>query len=265
MSTLSENVAKVEAAHAALKDAIAEKGVAVPEGTKLSGLPALIESIVIPETITCNHVEFSPASVVDEFDCNEPVVMSVANIISYDFMFRNCAAKKIIFPNDLPLGLSASAQQMFYQCDNLTSLTLPEGFGQNITNTNYMFTGCRALSTLTLPKGFGQNIKNASYMLNFCTSLASLTLPEGFGQNATSLVDTFLRCSSLTTITGNPNFKVSFRLSDCTKLTHDSLMVIINGLQTVTTAQTLELGETNLAKLTDEEKKVATERGWTLA
>ena len=36
MSTFIENAAKVTAAHAALKAAIAAKGVAVPEGTRLS-------------------------------------------------------------------------------------------------------------------------------------------------------------------------------------------------------------------------------------
>ena len=45
MSTLIENVAKVTAAHAALKEAIASKGVAVPDGTKLSAMPALVEQI----------------------------------------------------------------------------------------------------------------------------------------------------------------------------------------------------------------------------
>ena len=45
MSTLVENVAKVVNAHAALKTAIAAKGVAVPEGTKLTDMPALIEQI----------------------------------------------------------------------------------------------------------------------------------------------------------------------------------------------------------------------------
>ena len=75
----------------------------------------------------------------------------------------------------------------------------------------------------------------------------------------------FRGCVSLTTITGNPNFKVSLDLASCTNLTHDSLMVVINGLQTVTTTQTLTLGSANLAKLTDDEKKVATDKGWTLA
>ena len=45
MSTLVENVAKVTAAHAALKEAISAKGVNVPDGTKLSAMPALVEQI----------------------------------------------------------------------------------------------------------------------------------------------------------------------------------------------------------------------------
>ena len=67
------------------------------------------------------------------------------------------------------------------------------------------------------------------------------------------------------TITGNPNFKVSLDLSPCKDLTHDSLMVVINGLQTVTSAQILTLGSENLAKLTEADKKIATDKGWTLA
>ena len=59
--------------------------------------------------------------------------------------------------------------------------------------------------------------------------------------------------------------KVSVDLSQCAKLTHDSLMNVINSIQTVTTPETLTLGGVNLAKLSDEEKKVATDKGWTLA
>ena len=45
MSTLVENVAKVKNAHAALKTAIEGKGVTVPAGTKLTGMPALVDQI----------------------------------------------------------------------------------------------------------------------------------------------------------------------------------------------------------------------------
>ena len=53
-----------------------------------------------------------------------------------------------------------------------------------------------------------------------------------------------------------------------TKLTHDSLMSIINALADNSgsgTTKTCNLGTTNLAKLTDAEKAIATQKGWTLA
>nr|DAH80675.1 MAG TPA: leucine-rich repeat protein [Caudoviricetes sp.] len=186
MSTLIENVAKVEAAHAALKEAISAKGVTVPGGTKLTGMPALVEQIETPPVPTNPRAVFAG--------------------------------------------------------DNAQSIVVPK---------------MMVVDTL--------GMENLSYLFRECNSLTSLSLPAGFGQNATSLSYCFRNCLSLVDIIGNPNFKESLNLSPCTKLTHDSLMVVINGLQTVTTAQTLTLGATNLAKLTDEEKKVATDKGWTLA
>ena len=57
-----------------------------------------------------------------------------------------------------------------------------------------------------------------------------------------------------------------FSVINSTKLTHDSLMSIINCLETKTSGTwTVTLGATNLAKLTDAEKAIATQRGWTLA
>ena len=186
MSTLVENVAKVTEAHAALKEAIATKGVAVPDGTKLSGMASLVEQI-----------ETTPVP-------NYPRAS-----------FSGDDAKNIVVPKSLVVDLN--------------------------------------------------NALNLRNFLSGCSSLTSVTLPDGFGQNATNTTRLFHNCTSLTTITGNPRFKVSLDLSICTQLTHDSLMVVINGLQTVTAAQTLTLGTANLAKLTEDEKKIATDKGWTLA
>ena len=187
MSTLIENVAKVEAAHAALKDAIAAKGVTVPEGTKLTGMPALVAQIQ-----------------------TTPEQTNVRACFAADDL-----AGSLVVPKTMVV-------------DMLTT-----------TNLRYFFYNCRAMT--------------------------SLVLPTGFGQNATNNTNCFHNCSALTDITGNPNFKASLNLSTSPRMTHDSLMVVINGLQTVPTAQTLTLGTTNLAKLTDEERKVATDKGWTLA
>lgn len=214
MSTLVENVAKVTAAHAALKTAIAAKGVAVPDGTKLTGMPALIEQI-------------------QTGGAAEPTVSRA--VFAYD------ESHSIVVPKTVVLDMSVAS------------------------DLSYCFYGCKLTTSLSLPAGFGQAATNIRSCFNRCNQLASLTLPDGFGQVATDLYNCFYGCTALTDITGNPNFKSSLSLSPCPNLTHDSLMVVINGLQTVTETQTLTLGTANLAKLTDEEKKVATDKGWTLA
>lgn len=168
----------------------------------------------------------------------------------------------------LPTGFgsaSASLFGCFADCFALGSVSLPPGFGQNATSLSQCFASCATLTSLSFPAGFGSAATNVNSCFFGCVSLVSLALPTGFGQNATNTGSCFRACFSLTDITGNPNLKTSFTFSDCTKLTHDSLMVVINGLQTVTSKQTLTLGATNLAKLTDEEKAIATDKGWTLA
>lgn len=57
-------------------------------------------------------------------------------------------------------------------------------------------------------------------------------------------------------------------VSASTKLTHDSLMSIINALKDYSTeggTYKVTLGATNLAKLSDTEKAIATNKGWELA
>ena len=59
-------------------------------------------------------------------------------------------------------------------------------------------------------------------------------------------------------------------ISHLTQLDHSSLLVIINGLYDYVSAGTsgtryIKLGATNLAKLSDEDKAIATSKGWTLA
>ena len=179
--------------------------------------------------------------------------------------FRNCYP---LISVSIPAGFgqaTTSLSSCFERCAALTSLSLPAGFGQAATSLGSCFKDCLTLTSLSLPAGFGQAATNLGNCFYECVSLVSLVLPTGFGQAATSLGNCFYGCLSLADITGNPNFKASLDLSGCTKLTHDSLMVVINGLQTVTTTQKLMLGKGNLAKLTDEEKKVATDKGWTLA
>lgn len=79
----------------------------------------------------------------------------------------------------------------------------------------------------------------------------------------------FVQCNELVNVTfegviGQNGLDLHWSI----KLSHDSLMSIINCLKDYSgtgTTKTVTLGATNLAKLTPDEKKIATQKGWTLA
>lgn len=74
-------------------------------------------------------------------------------------------------------------------------------------------------------------------------------------------------CRNLTTIENVANLNMNLNASYCVKLTHDSIMNLINALVDLTgqEAKTLNLGSTNLKKISEEEKAIATNKNWTLA
>ena len=75
----------------------------------------------------------------------------------------------------------------------------------------------------------------------------------------------FRNCFNLIDLVGFTGLKTNLDLYSCSQLTHDSLMNVINEAADVTASpKTLTLGATNLNKLTDDEKAIATNKGWTL-
>lgn len=89
--------------------------------------------------------------------------------------------------------------------------------------------------------------------------------------NATTFWSLFNGVSTLLSIGEVSNIKLTgLDVSPCVLLNHDTLIRILNALydyasEGSSATYTLTLGTTNLAKLTDEEKAIATNKGWTLA
>ena len=126
----------------------------------------------------------------------------------------------------------------FYNCNQLEEIEDVGLIPQH--NYNAAFASCSALHTIA-KIGVNENTK-FSETFNYCPKLQNITIEGVIGQNG-----------------------IDVHWS--TQLTHASLMSIINALKTFTdgTTKTVTLGTTNLAKLTDEEKAIATQKGWTLA
>jgi hypothetical protein len=115
-----------------------------------------------------------------------------------------------------------------------------------------------ALPPLNLSKT--SNIYN---LLAYCHSLYTIELLD-FGLLAKSSNYTFSECRNLETL-NIANINSSIALSYSIKLSQAEIVKLLNNLQPVETTQTLTLGATLLSKLTDEQKEIATSKGWTLA
>ena len=138
-----------------------------------------------------------------------------------------------------------------------------------------MFSGCSSITEI--PELDTSNIISMWYMFFKCTSLT--TVPMLDASKIINVYNMFNNCSSLVTLGGLKNLGMSYQtnwidnvsvatlnLSDSPLLTHDSLMNVINNLYDIKSkgvkTQTLQLGDTNKAKLTAEEIAIATNKGW---
>ena len=145
-----------------------------------------------------------------------------------------CYVPNIIIPN----GVTSIADYAFQRCTNLTSVII----SNSVTSIGgYAFAGC--------------------------TNLKSITIPN----TVTSISETSFRDSlNITDIKLGQGFNAPLTLSSwwgTIQLTADVMVAMFESLADLTgqNAKTLKLGASNLAKLTDTQKQIATNKNWNLA
>ena len=169
-------------------------------------------------------------------------------------------------------------QEMFNYCTNLTQIPLLDT--SEVTNMQDMFYNCKKLTEI--PKLNTSNVTNMKEM--FCSS-GIKTIPALDCGNVNNFLDATASCKDLTNLEGFINLGKAYtyqtekygwytlKLSSCTQLTHDSLINVINNLYDLNLTydvanggtlyrQDLIIGSENKAKLTEEEIKIATDKGW---
>ena len=133
---------------------------------------------------------------------------------------------------------------------------------ENVTNFGYMFLGCDKITTIPLINT--SKATNMTNMFGNCYNLTEVPAIDASKCDVTGHLDyMFSGCRSLKKVhmTG---IKVNLDISSSTKFEKTDLLEIINNLEPVSYSRILKMGSTNLAKLTDEEKAIATNKGWTL-
>ena len=129
------------------------------------------------------------------------------------------------------------------------------------TSVNTAFAYCSALTTL--PKLDFSSATTSTQAFYECAALETIDEIK-FGQG-TKFSQTFDKCSSLTSMTATGVIAQNGLDLSASPLDKQSLLSILNVLQNKTSGTwTVTLGTDNLAKLTDTEKAIATQKGWTL-
>ena len=213
---------------------------------------------------------------------------AIPNITDMSSMFSNCKTLTSLDLSNFDTSKVTKMYYMFFFCRALTSLDLSNFDTSKVTSMSSMFSHCNALTSLNLSSFDTSNVTSMDSMFEYCSSLTSLDLSNFNTSNVTSMDSMFCGCSSLTSLNlssfdTSKVTSMSSMFSHCnaltslrfpsnksfdissTKLVHDGLVVLLNDLKSVTTTQTLKMGSSKLAFLSKAEKKIATNKGWTLA
>ena len=133
----------------------------------------------------------------------------------------------------------------------------------------YMFGNCNRLESLNISNFDTSKVTNMESMFGSCSSLTSLDISGWNTSKVISMAGMFNKCSSIEAINCDglqfPNINLSnIRLDSCTKLTVESLVGLLNALPQSDKGYSFQIGDVNIAKLSDEQKAIATNKGWTL-
>lgn len=170
--------------------------------------------------------------------------------------YSGVSVDDLIQPNDTANVTNMS--YMFYNCGSLTAV--PQLDTSKVTSMNSMFYNCSKLTTIPLLNT--GNVTNMAAMFFGCNSLTAV--PALNVDKVTRMNDMFGNCTNLKSILMT-NIGANLNIASSKKFEREDLLTILNNLKTVTSSQRLTMGATNLAKLTDEDKAIATNKGWTLA
>ena len=196
-----------------------------------------------------------------------------------DFRYMLANTNFELLPSNTSIDLStwdtANATNMnslFYNCSGVNSIIGLENW--NTSNVEIMentFNSCDRIATLDLSNWNVSNVTAFSSMFSRALYLESINLSGWNMSKATRYSDNmFYGCTSLTNlnmdgaILPKSNLK-QFGLDSC-PLTVDSLVSVLNALPQLDDGKsfTCTIGSTNLAKLTDAQKAIATNKGWIL-
>lgn len=205
------------------------------------------------------------------FDCSSLTTIPLYNtskVTNTNSMFSDCPALKTI--PLLNTSNVTSAANMFDNCNSLTTIPLIDT--SKVTSVDSIFENCRSLKSI--PQLNTSNVENMNRMFYNCQQMTDIPLLDAskvrFTQYMFAACDNLVNFGGLKDLGKGSYYSISLDLYHSTKLTHESLMNVINNIYdinlntNISASCYLTLGTTNLNKLTADEIAIATNKGWTV-
>ena len=190
------------------------------------------------------------------------------NVFNMGYMFFNCAKLIELDLNNFNTTNVNYMDNMFNGCQSLTSLNINNWNTSNVTDMTSMFAFCTSLETIEMPNWNVEKVTKCGYMFNFWGKAFKLKYVNFDNWELKSITPNGPMFSCIDSNDLNfksPKFYNSFDLTNRLKFTEESLLDILNKLPQVdSTEGKYIILKDNLNRLTDEQKAIATNKGWTL-
>ena len=186
-----------------------------------------------------------------------------SNIINMIWMFSSCSNLTDLDISNFDTSNTINIKYMFAYCSKLKNINVNHFNINKITSIYGTFQNMSTLNYLNLSNWDTSNINEFTFAFSSNNNLITI---EGILDLTSAIYISYMfnNCTKLENVKiKNLNY-TGLDLSKSTNLSYDSIMYLINNLIETTTTKSINLGATNLAKLTDEEKAIATSKGWTL-
>lgn len=161
------------------------------------------------------------------------------------------------------LSLCSVMRSMFANCTSLTEVTLRDLNFATEPSIAGLFDGCTGLTYLDLSVANPVTCNVGFLAPNIETlkidnwTLGSLTQPGWINLM-------FFNCRKIKNIEGNITLNDTLNLSLCFELTKESVMNLIKGMNPQAEGKSISLYSDVKSQLTEEEIKMATDKGWTI-
>ncbi len=141
----------------------------------------------------------------------------------------------------------------------------------NVTSLVGTFSVCYGISELDLSHWNVDRVTSTGRMFYYALNLASINLSNWNLSRAEQVSEMFSACGSLTTLNMDnailPKIDLNIALNNSNNLTVESLVSVLNALQQLDNGEShyIQLGSENITKLSDDQKAIAINKGWTLS